>query len=358
MKKLAIVLAVALLAPAAYLLLWPTPVDPAAYEPPAPPELTGVLAPNTELRRADHLGAGELDGPEDVAIDALGRLYGGTADGLIRRTTPDGGVETFADTGGRPLGMAFDAAGNLIVADAWRGLLSIDAGGTVTVLATQAEGVAFGLTDDLDIASDGAIYFSDASHKYRQPEYLYDLLEARPHGRLLRFDPATGETAVLLRDLYFANGVALSRDEDFVLVNETYRYRITRYWLEGARAATSDVFIDNLPGFPDNVSSTGDGRFWLALFTVRNPDLDAMHPRPFVKKVVSRLPAALWPQAARYGFVAELDEQGEILRTLHDPGGQRLFAVTSVKEYDGVLYLGSLYNDRIGVLPLDRVRSD
>ncbi len=355
MKNLLYVLSGTVLAVVLYLLLWPTPVDPLAWEPPEAPQMSGVLAPNTLLRKADHVGTGAFDGPEDVAVDAQGRIYGGTADGLIRRTTADGSVETFAQTGGRPLGMAFDDEGNLIVADAWKGLLSIDRGGDVRVLTTESDGVPFRFTDDLDMGDDGVIYFTDASHKYHQPEYLYDLLEARPHGRLLSYDPASGETRTLLDDLYFANGVAVSQNGDFVLVNETYRYRITRYWLAGPDAGTSDIFMANLPGFPDNISATGDGRFWLALFTVRNAELDDMHPRPFVKKVVSRLPQFLWPAAEPYGFVAELDEQGEFLRTLQDPGGEHLFAVTSVKEIDNTLYMGSLYNDRIGVLPLERL---
>ena len=66
-------------------------------------------------------------------------------------------------------------------------------------LATEADGVPFAFTDDLDIASDGRIYFSDASSKFHQPDYILDLLEARPHGRLLRYDPSTGKTEVLLR---------------------------------------------------------------------------------------------------------------------------------------------------------------
>lgn len=353
MKKILLVLAVLTGLAACYLLAWPTPIDPLAYQPPPGPALTGVLAPNTALRAAQHIGAGQLQGPEDTAVDAQGRIYGGTHDGRILRVTPDGRVAVFAETGGRPLGMAFDAQGNLIVADAWKGLLSIDPAGQVTVLATEADGVPFAFTDDLDIASDGAIYFTDASSRYNQPDYLFDLLEARPHGRLLKYDPATRQVTTLLDGLYFANGVALSQAEDFVLVNETYRYRITRYWLKGEKAGRSDVFIDNLPGFPDNISATRDGRFWLALFTVRNPQMDAMHPRPLVKKIVSRLPRTFWPQPAPYGFVAELDEQGRILRTLQDPGGEHLSTVTSVKEIGGKLYLGSLYNDRIGVLALE-----
>src|SRR5690606_20170232 len=124
----------------------------------------------------------------------------------------DGQVETFVSTGGRPLGMDFDAGGNLIVADAYKGLLRIDPAGKIEVLASEAEGVPFAFTDDLDIASDGRIYFTDASSRFQQPDYLLDLLEGRPYGRLMVHDPASGQTEVLLKDLYFANGVALSQN--------------------------------------------------------------------------------------------------------------------------------------------------
>jgi sugar lactone lactonase YvrE len=290
-------------------------------------------------------------GPEDVAVDQQGRIYGGTIDGRILRVVGDR-VETFADTGGRPLGLHFDAHGNLVVCDAVKGLLSVSPKGEVRVLATEADGLPFGFTDDLDIASDGRTYFSDASSRYLVHDYLLDCIEARPYGRLLRFDPRTGRTDVLLKGLYFANGVALSQNEDFVLVNETYRYRVTRYWLKGPRQDLHDIFIDNLPGFPDGISGNRHGTFWVAMFTVRNNLLDRLHPHPWAKNLMARLPKALWPKPKPYGLVLALDESGQIIHSLHDTDGGHLRTITSVEEHNGYLYCGSLYNDRIGRLRL------
>jgi sugar lactone lactonase YvrE len=333
-------------------LLVPSPIDPVAYSPPAPPPMTGVFAPNQFLQSAQLVGAGNVHGPEDVDVDAHGRVYGGTLDGKILRVDPEGKVEVFADTEGRPLGMDFDAMANLIVADAVKGLLSIDQQGHITVLATEAGGVPLGFADDVDVASDGRIYFSDASSQWGVDEYLYDLLEAKPYGRLLRHDPTTGQTDVLLDSLYFANGVALSLAEDFVVVNETYRYRVTRYWLKGPRAGESEILVENLPGFPDGISASGRGTFWVALFTVRNPTLDWLSSRPFVKAQIAKLPKFLWPQPEPYALVVELDEEGNPLRSLQDPTGSHLVEITSVAERGGKLYLGSLHNDRIGVYEL------
>lgn len=204
------------------------PIDPAPFTPPDPQALEGVMAPNKLLQNTELLALGKINGPEEVAMDGQGRIYGGTADGKIMRMTIDGRFSTFAETNGRPLGLQFDRNGNLIVCDVYKGLLSIDSEGKIKILATAAEGIAFKFTDALDIADNGIIYFTDASSKFEQKEYLYDLLEAKPHGRFLSYDPATGQLKVLLKELYFANGVALSQQEDFVSINETYRYRIVR----------------------------------------------------------------------------------------------------------------------------------
>ena len=352
MKKLLGLLAILLAALTIYLAVTPSPIDPLAWDAPEGPELAGPLQANQRLKEAELLARGQIHGPEDTAVDGQGRVYAGLHDGRVVRIAADGSVETFADTQGRPLGMDFDANGNLILADAYKGLLRIDAQGQIEVLTTEAEGVPFKFTDDLDIASDGTIYFTDASSRFEQPDYLLDLLEARPHGRLLSYNPATKETKVLLKDLYFANGVALSAAEDFVLVNETYRYRITRYWLSGEKAGTHDIFIDNLPGLPDNLQGDRNGTFWVALPTPRKADIDKLHRSPWLKAQMAKLPRAFWPKAERYGFVIALNEQGQITQSLHDSSGEHLRMVTSVKPVGDYLYFGSLDNDRIGKLKI------
>ena len=332
-------------------------MDSAYWNPPKKPEMSGPLQPNYLLNNIELIDTTDCIGPEDVDKDASGRIYGGCDDGRIVRFLPDETRETFADTGGRPLGLHFDASGNLIVADSWKGLLSINPKGEITTLTTEAEGVPFAFTDDLDIASDGIIYFSDASSKYHQPDYILDLLEARPYGRLLSYNPKTKETRVLLKNLYFANGIALSQNEDFVLVNETYRYRVTRYWLKdgpnGERAGDNDVFIDNLPGLPDGISSDRHGTFWVAMATPRKAIIDWTHQHPWMKNLIASLPRSLWPEPTKYGLVISLDEQGKISSSLHDPTGN-VWMITSVQQTGDELLLGSLTNHWIGRLNVSK----
>ncbi|MDX1692889.1 MAG: SMP-30/gluconolactonase/LRE family protein [Ketobacteraceae bacterium] len=335
-----------------WLLFWPAPIDAVAWQPPDPPAMAGDYAPNSLLQKATLLAQGKIYGPEDIAVDDDGILYGGTQDGKIVRVHTDGRVEDWVNTGGRPLGLQFDASGNLIVCDAYKGLLSVDRSGKVSVLATEAGGVPFGFTNDLDIASDGRIYFTDASSQWNQSAYMLDLMEGRPWGRFLVFDPATGNTRVLVDDIHFANGVALSADQDFVLINETWRYRILRYWLKGERQGTRDVFIDNLPGFPDGISGNRDGTFWVALPTPRNPTVDRLYPHPWLREILVKLPESLQPEPVAYGFVLGLSEEGRVIANLQDPAGTHLQEITSVEEHNGYLYFGSLHNRRIGRLAL------
>lgn len=266
MRKVLIVIAVMLVVVVAYLLAWPVPIEPVAWEPSEYPDETGVFVPNEDLAAAERLIEGIGEGPEDVTRGPDGFFYTGLQDGRIVRFRADGqaraeDAETFATTDGRPLGMQFDADGNLVVADAFKGLLSVAPDGAVTLLTDSVDGEPMIFVDDLDIAADGTIWFSDASQRFDQLNYMLDFFEASATGRLLSYDPASGETAVHLEGLMFANGVALGPDEAYVLVNETWASRITRLWLTGPRAGQSDTFIAGLPAYPDNLSYNGTGVF-------------------------------------------------------------------------------------------------
>jgi len=328
------------------------PIDPLPWNPPLRPPMEGVYEPNEGLLDAELIGAGLLNGPEDVAIDEEGRLYAGSGNGVIQRILLDGQVEVFATTGGHPLGLDFDTEGNLIVCEPVQGqLLSVDPERKVTILTQQADGMPLNYVDDVDVASDGKIYFSDASDKYSFGQEPYDILEGRPHGRLLQYNPQTKETKVLLDGLYFANGVALSTNEDFVLVNETSRYRITRYWLEGELAGTSEIFAENLSGLPDGISSNDNGTFWFTYYSLRSDLVDFIHPYPCIKILFSLLPVELLSELVEpYGFMAGMNEEGEPFVSYQDPEGGYLSNITSVEEYEGFLYLGTYRGSAIGRL--------
>ncbi|MGH9883399.1 MAG: SMP-30/gluconolactonase/LRE family protein [Pyrinomonadaceae bacterium] len=336
-----------------YLLLWPVAITPGSWTPAAAPPLTGHYQQNSKLSPTRRLVVGIAFAPEDVAIDADDRIYTGLDDGHIVRLQPDGTrAEVFADTHGRPLGLVFDPAGNLIVADAIKGLLSISHTGAISVLSTEANGVPFRCTNDLDVAADGTIYFTDASSKFPLTDFTKDILEHQPNGRLLAYTPVTKTTRVVLSNLCFANGVAVSPDQSFVLAVETGRYRIHRVWLAGPKQGVSEIFVDNLPGFPDGISSNGRDKFWLALVSPRDSTLDKLLPHPFLRKVVARLPSFLQPAPKRYGFVLGLDSNGRVVENLQDASRECFAEIANVLEHKGSLYFGSIGEGAVGQFQL------
>jgi sugar lactone lactonase YvrE len=322
-----------------YFLVWPVPVEPNSWESPRDSRADSLYSLNQKLKDIKIFWTNDgYSGPEDIVLKN-GKIYVGYDNGIIMSS--DG---IFSNTEGRPLGMAFDLEDNLIVADAIQGLLLIDMSGTVSTLSikSDSDNIPFKFVDDLDIASDGKIYFSDASSKYGYGSDRLELFEHSPNGRLLVYDPATKTTTTLLKDLYFANGVALSSDESFVLVNETFMYRIQKYWLKGDKAGTSEIFIENLPGFPDNVSSNEEGIFWVALFNPRNNFVEMSSNKPFLRKMVLRLPESLQPQPLNHSYVLGIDEGGKVVHNLQYKAEEAYSPITSVKQYESDLYFGSL----------------
>ena len=322
-----------------YLLAWPISVDPVSWESPRDTRKDPIFSINQKLSGIEIFWEDDgYLGPEDIVLND-GKIYVGYENGVIKNT--DG---IFSNTKGRPLGMAFDTEGNLIIADAIQGLISIDMNGTINTLSriSNSDNIPLNFVDDLDIASDGKVYFSDASSKYGYGSDRLELFEHTPNGRLLVYDPITQKTTTLLSGLYFANGVALSSDESFVLVNETLMYRIQKYWLKGDKAGTSEIFIENLPGFPDNVSSNEEGIFWVALFNPRNNFVEMSSNKPFLRKIVLRLPELLQPQPVNHSFVLGLNEDGKVVHNLQYQANEAYSPITSVKQYNDILYFGSL----------------
>lgn len=341
-----------------YLLVWPVPIQPIAWTPPLAPSLKeGMFAGNDKLRGVQRLADGIGQGPEAIAFDSAGRVYSGLHDGRVFSMAANGSdCRVLANTGGRPLGLSITADGTVLVADAVKGLLSLTLDGEITALATTAEGIHLGFTDDLDVDAAGRIYFSDASWKFGYGEHLLDALEHGARGRLLRYEPARGEAVTLLANRQFANGVALGPEDAYVLVNETTEYKITRMWLLGDKAGQIETFAENLPGFPDNLSFNGRDRFWVALYAPRDALLDSILPNPFLREIAARLPGFLQPAPERRAFILGLDLDGRVVEQYQFSGKGAFAPITSVREHEGWLYLGSLSDTAMGRIRLDDLR--
>ncbi len=332
----------------AYFLLWPVPIDPVAWQAPIDRGHVDPFAPNQLLRSTSSIDLGEYEGPEDATLGKDGRVYVSVNNGLILRVQ-NRGVSEFADTGGRPLGIATDADGTLVVANAIDGIQRIGLDGSVTTVLDTIDGQPLQNANNLGIGPDGVIYFSQSSTKFTTSGFggsyqasLLDLMEHGGHGNVYAFDPKTTEVRRLMTGLNYANGVAVSKDGSFLLVAETGQYRISKYWLSGERRGETDILIDNLPGFPDNIRRGHRGRFWIGFAAPRNELLDQLSDNPLLRKMVQRLPAAFRPKAVAFSHVIAVNGDGEVLMNLHDPAA-RFPTLTGVLETRDNLYLTSLF---------------
>jgi len=361
MKRIAWTVVVVLLVGAAYLSLWPVPIKAVSWSAPAAPGYSAAHAINNKLAGLNLIQLGTEAGPEHVVLARDGKLYAAMASGNIVRMNPDGSAqEVFVHTGGRVLGFDFDAAGRLIAADAVKGLLAVGPDRKVTVLTDKVGGDPIRYADAVVVAGNGKIYFSDASGRFAPAQWggtfeaaVLDILEQACTGRILEYDPATDVTRVVAKGLSFANGVALSRDEQTLFVAETGKYRVWKISIAasdlgvGQGSPQATVLFDNLPGYPDNLMRGQDGRIWLGFSGPRSPDVDAMAGKPFLRELTLRLPRALWPLPKRYGHVMAFNEDGQVVADLQDPSGSYP-ETTGLTESADRLYVQNLHLNVLG----------
>jgi len=307
-----------------------------------------------------------LVAPEDIAVDAQNRVYTGTSTGLIMRYSGPAlhDREVFCRTGGQVRGMTFDRGGNLVACIAGIGLLSISPEGVAKRLSDETprtlgrvrDDSRLLMLDDLDIAADGRIFFTEGSTRYNIDQWLTDAIEVRPNGRILTFDPATGQTRTLLGNLVHPGGICIAPDGQSFLYSETWLCRISRYYFAGPRSGQREIVADGLPGYPDNINPSSDGGYWVALVAMRTPVSDLAMARPrFRKRMTRKLPVDNWllPNF-NAGCVLKLSGDGKPLETLWDLGGtkQAYSTITSAVEDRGHLYIGGIFNVRVGRLEL------
>ena len=320
---------------------------------------------NDRLRQVELIGLGKVEAPEDVILDADNNLYCGTRHGdIMRFLAPDHqAMEIYAHIGGQPLGMAFDPTGNLYVCVGGMGLYRVTPQRVVEKatdetnrsLLSVIDDSRLRLADDLDIAPDGRIFFSEATVRYEMHEWPIDSLEGRGNGRIICYDPRNNQTRTVVKNLIFPNGVCMGSDGQSILFAESWACTIKRYWFDGPKSGQLEVVIANLPGYPDNINRASDGHYWVALMGMRGPVFDlAMRKPGFRTRMAKQLPQDEWLSPnINTGCVVKFNERGEILKSLWDLGGVNHPMITSMREHRGYLYLGGISNNRIGRYKLD-----
>ncbi|OMO51605.1 Six-bladed beta-propeller, TolB-like protein [Corchorus capsularis] len=334
------------------------------------------------LQKSEIKFLNQVQGPESIAFDPLGRgPYTGVADGRVifwdgenwkdfaytssnrsELCNPKPSLLSYLPNEhicGRPLGLRFDKkTGDLYIADAYLGLFKVGPeGGLATPLTTEAEGMPLRFTNDLDIDDEGNVYFTDSSTVYQRRNFMQLVFSSEDSGRLLKYNPHTKETTVLMRNVQFPNGVSLSKDGSFLVFCEGCKGRLRKYWLKGEKAGTSEVFAI-LPGFPDNVRTNKDGEFWVAIHCHRSMYSNILAVYPKVRTFLLKLPIPTKIQyllqigGKLHAVVVKYSPDGKLLQILEDSEGKVVRAVSEVEEKDGKLWIGSVLMSFIAVYDL------
>ncbi|XP_060728048.1 adipocyte plasma membrane-associated protein [Tachysurus vachellii] len=354
-----------------------SPIQPEAFSLNEPPLMTGCFEPNLKLRQAERLFEDQLIGPESIAnIGDI--LYTGTADGKIVKIDgrkisvvatlgkPPCGSPEQEHVCGRPLGIKVGPNGTLFVADAYLGLFEVNpvTGETTHLVSTKKPigGRRLSFVNDLDVTQDGKkVYFTDSSSRWHRRDFMKLIMEATADGRVLEYDTETKEVAVMMDNLRFPNSIILLPDEESVLVAETTMARIRRIHVAGLNKGGMDTFIENLPGFPDNLRRSSSGGYWVAMSAIRpNPGfsmLDVLSQRPWIKNLIFKLfsQETLLKFVPRYSLVVELQDGGTCVRSFHDPHGTVAAYISEAHEHNGYLYLGSFRSPYLCKLDLSKV---
>eukprot|EP00884_Botryococcus_braunii_P013679 jgi/Botrbrau1/22311/Bobra.0138s0061.1 len=355
--------------------------------------LTGLYEENELLDASVRLFDGRIKGSESIHVDMDGNLIMCDKFGAVWKARPDG----FASGGyaldpdpvaqlspGRPLGFLVEPRkkGALLVCQAGLGLLRVDLNGTKPpeILSTRVSrrsardpGTRVQYIDDLDVAPDGTIYFTDAGGilPIRNGERFWDTwaafrlvaMQGDANGRVLRYDPKTQETVVLGKDLFFANGIAISANGSFLVITESIPARISRLWLTGPKAGTRDFLIENLPGHPDGIDRAEDGSFWISIINRPTPILGAILSHWWSRYAVAwggqipllySLPLFKLPFPKPWGCVIKVSPEGEVLKVLMDADGSRVRSISAVTEHKGRLFLGNLDGNYVSYYDLNK----
>ncbi|XP_063831295.1 adipocyte plasma membrane-associated protein Hemomucin-like [Ostrinia nubilalis] len=268
----------------------------------------GALAPNEILNNPEKLYLDKVLGPEAFQI-YKGEVYTSVATGEIVKLSPGGHVTFVTKIGqpctgikeehicGRILGFVIDEKKNqMYVADAYLGIwkvdLSTDKKELLVSPRTAIKGQYPKLFNSVALDGNGNLYWTHSTTDFDLKDGAYSLL-TDPTGRLLQYNAATNHSTVLVDNIWFANGLAVSPDNQFVVVASTCSFKLQKYYINGPKKGKTEDFVVGLPGSPDNVRALPDGSGVLVgLYTVHAPHdpllTRTLAPVPAARKLLAR----------------------------------------------------------------------
>jgi gluconolactonase len=157
-----------------------------------------------------------------------------------RRWHPDDGVTVERDPSGKCNGMTTANDGALIVCEhATSSVVRESQDGVRTTLASHWQGRQLNSPNDVIVARDGSVLFTDPTYG-RLPYFGVEREPELDFQGVYRISPATGELHLLVADFAQPNGLCLSRDERLLYVNDTERAHIRVFDVDSRWSLSND----------------------------------------------------------------------------------------------------------------------
>jgi sugar lactone lactonase YvrE len=295
----------------------------------------------------------QLRNPESLELGVDGLVYTGTSDGRIWRfdpAHPDTAATLLGQVGAQPLGVWPADDGAVWIAATDLGLLRLH-NGKVERMLSEVDGEPFDFANNLESLPDGRIVISQASTKYKMANHGWDIMEAAANGRIVLYDPTSKSARTLVDGVAFANGVAVVEDGNAVLFASSTRHRIDRYWLSGPKAGQREAFLENLPGYPDNLTVDSSGLHWIALASPRVGFMDILMQRfVFARQLFGALPRE-WLPTGDVTWALAVNGEGRVAHSVRAES-TGFGVITSALRVGDRLLLGRVHGEGIGVIDL------
>lgn len=230
----------------------------AAADNPTADEFARCVDPAAEVRKL----AGDMkftEGPVWVPRDGGFLVFSDIPADELKRWSEKDGLATFRKPSHNANGNILDREGRLITCEhSGRRLSILDADGTQRTLVDKFEGNSFNSPNDVAVAPDGAVCFTD-------PDYGLRGKPSEIGGNwVFRFDPETKDLRVLVKDFDKPNGIAFSPDGKRLYIADAGKPRHIRVFDVQADGSLSNsrVFCVFDKGVPDGIRCDADGRVW------------------------------------------------------------------------------------------------
>ncbi len=231
------------------------------------PRFKGFVLPNAPLTKLGE-GFGWLEGPVWFADHGC-LLVSDVPNDRVLRWTPSGGVSVFREPSGFENGHTRDREGRLISCSHQdRCVRRTEVDGTITVLADRYRGKRLNSPNDVVVARDGAVWFSDPPYGINT-DYEGGKQRAELPPTLYRLDPASGEIAVASDGFEGPNGLCFSPDGRRLYVVETGGQfdphpteHIRVFDVADGRLSNGRVFAQVEPGHADGIRCDTEGNLW------------------------------------------------------------------------------------------------